>query len=74
MRRTCGRKESRGKSEPPEGGECVKHLKFSELRSEYGDLLYLLPRTARRRAFHVFSLMGSSLSCRVWCMDFMALT
>jgi hypothetical protein len=45
MRQTCGRKESRGKSKPPEGGECVKHLQFSELRSEYGDLLYLLPRT-----------------------------
>jgi hypothetical protein len=49
MRQTCGREQSRGKSWPPEGGEGVPHIQFSELCSGYGDPLYLLPRTERRR-------------------------
>ncbi len=51
MRQTCGTEESRGKPRPPEGGECVKDMQFSESCSEYGDPRYLLPRIERRRGF-----------------------
>jgi len=64
MRQTCETEESRGKPRLPEGRVCVKDMQFSESCSGYGDPLYLLPRIERRRAFHVFSLMDSTLSCR----------
>ena len=51
MRQTCGTEESRGKPRPPEGGECVKDMQFSESCSGYGDPRYLLPRIERRRGF-----------------------
>jgi hypothetical protein len=64
MRQTCGTEESRGKPKLPEGRECVKDMACSESCSAYGAPLYFLPRIEPRRAFHVFSLMDSTLSRR----------